>query len=133
MMAHRLSLTRFMGRSGLCGIAMPISKIAEHVTTRASPSALSQRSRRHGFGTSAATPTQDAGRRHREKIQVDGPVVELDGDEMTRVMWAWIKEELILPFLSVDLRYYDLHISNREKTADQVTMDAAISDWTSPS
>lgn len=53
------------------------------------------------------------------------PVVELDGDEMTRVMWKMIKDTLILPFLDVDLKYYDLSIENRDKTNDQVTLDAS--------
>ena len=59
------------------------------------------------------------------KIKVAGPVVELDGDEMTRIIWQFIKEQLILPYLDVDLRYYDLSIENRDATADQVTIDAA--------
>ena len=60
-----------------------------------------------------------------EKIKVNGPVVELDGDEMTRIIWAFIKEQLILPYLDVDLRYYDLSIQHRDATNDQVTIDAA--------
>src|SRR5205814_853140 len=59
------------------------------------------------------------------KIKVQKPVVELDGDEMTRIIWARIKEKLILPFLDVDLKYFDLSIENRDKTNDQVTVDAA--------
>ncbi len=59
------------------------------------------------------------------KIKVAGKVVELDGDEMTRVIWAFIKERLILPYLDVDLEYYDLGIENRDATDDQVTVDAA--------
>ena len=60
------------------------------------------------------------------KIKVDGPVVELDGDEMTRIIWAFIKEQLILPYLDVDLKYYDLGIESRDATDDQVTVDAAL-------
>jgi isocitrate dehydrogenase len=60
------------------------------------------------------------------KIKVDGPVVELDGDEMTRIIWAFIKEQLILPYIDVDLRYYDLGIESRDATDDQVTVDAAL-------
>lgn len=60
-----------------------------------------------------------------EKIKVTNPVVELDGDEMTRVIWSFIKEKLILPYLDIDLKYYDLGIENRDKTDDQVTVDAA--------
>jgi isocitrate dehydrogenase len=59
------------------------------------------------------------------KIKVAGPVVELDGDEMTRIIWQFIKDQLILPYLDVDLRYYDLGIENRDATNDQVTVDAA--------
>ena len=59
------------------------------------------------------------------KIKVAGTVVELDGDEMTRVIWAFIKDRLILPYLDVNLEYYDLGIANRDATDDQVTVDAA--------
>lgn len=59
------------------------------------------------------------------KIKVEGPVVELDGDEMTRIIWQFIKERLIHPYLDIDLRYYDLSIQNRDATDDQVTIDAA--------
>lgn len=59
------------------------------------------------------------------KIKVKNPIVELDGDEMTRIMWAWIKEKLIHPFLDVDLKYYDLSVQKRDETEDQITIDAA--------
>ena len=59
------------------------------------------------------------------KIKVDQPVVELDGDEMTRIIWAFIKEQLILPYLDIDLRYFDLGIESRDATDDQITIDAA--------
>ena len=59
------------------------------------------------------------------KIKVAGPVVELDGDEMTRIIWQFIKDRLIHPYLDVDLRYYDLSIQHRDATDDQVTIDAA--------
>ena len=59
------------------------------------------------------------------KIKVTNPVVELDGDEMTRIIWEFIKEQLILPYLDVDLKYYDLGIESRDATDDQVTVDAA--------
>ena len=59
------------------------------------------------------------------KIKVANPVVELDGDEMTRIIWADIKHKLILPYLDIDLKYYDLSIEYRDKTDDQVTVDAA--------
>jgi isocitrate dehydrogenase len=60
-----------------------------------------------------------------QKIKVAKPIVELDGDEMTRIIWAMIKEKLILPYLEVDLKYYDLGIRHRDETNDQVTLDAA--------
>jgi isocitrate dehydrogenase len=59
------------------------------------------------------------------KIKVENPVVELDGDEMTRIIWAFIKDKLILPYLDIDLKYYDLSIESRDATADQITVDAA--------
>lgn len=59
------------------------------------------------------------------KIIVKNPVVELDGDEMTRILWRWIKEKLILPHLNINIKYYDLSMENRDATNDQVTVDAA--------
>ncbi|MBD1548043.1 NADP-dependent isocitrate dehydrogenase [Roseibium aggregatum] len=59
------------------------------------------------------------------KIKVDNPVVELDGDEMTRIMWQFIKDKLIHPYLDIDLKYYDLSIQERDRTDDQITVDAA--------
>ena len=60
-----------------------------------------------------------------KKINVTNPIVELDGDEMTRIIWAFIKNKLILPYLDLDIKYYDLGIEYRDKTKDQVTIDAA--------
>ena len=60
-----------------------------------------------------------------EKIKVASPLVELDGDEMTRILWQFIKEKLILPYLDIDLKYFDLGIQNRDATEDQVTVEAA--------
>lgn len=60
-----------------------------------------------------------------EKIKVANPVVELDGDEMTRVIWSFIKEKLILPYLDIKIKYFDLGIENRDQTEDQITVDAA--------
>lgn len=60
-----------------------------------------------------------------QKIKVTNPVVELDGDEMTRIIWSFIKEELILPYIDLDIKYYDLSIQHRDATDDQVTVDAA--------
>ncbi|MEA2998596.1 MAG: isocitrate dehydrogenase, partial [Sphingomonadales bacterium] len=59
------------------------------------------------------------------KIKVKNPVVELDGDEMTRIIWQWIRERLILPYLDVDLLYFDLGIEHRDATGDKVTVEAA--------
>src|SRR5699024_12695685 len=59
------------------------------------------------------------------KIKVENPVVELDGDEMTRIIWSFIKDRLILPYLDIDLKYYDLGIEERDRTDDQVTVDSA--------
>src|SRR5438045_8571430 len=59
------------------------------------------------------------------KIKVQNPVVELDGDEMARIMWSFIKEKLIIPYLDIDLKYYDLSIEKRDETNDQITIDAA--------
>lgn len=59
------------------------------------------------------------------KIHVKNPIVELDGDEMTRIIWKFIKEQLILPYLDVDIKYYDLSVQKRDETDDQITIDAA--------
>jgi isocitrate dehydrogenase len=59
------------------------------------------------------------------RIKVDNPIVEMDGDEMTRIMWDFIKKKLILPYLDIDLLYYDLGIEERDRTDDQITIDAA--------
>ena len=59
------------------------------------------------------------------KIKVENPIVEMDGDEMTRIMWDFIKKKLILPYLDIDLLYYDLGIEERDRTEDQITIDAA--------
>ncbi|WP_375634463.1 MULTISPECIES: NADP-dependent isocitrate dehydrogenase [unclassified Bartonella] len=59
------------------------------------------------------------------KIKVENPVVELDGDEMTRIIWKYIKDKLIHPYLNIDLKYYDLSVENRDATNDQVTIDSA--------
>ena len=60
-----------------------------------------------------------------QKIKVANPVVELDGDEMTRIIWHFIKAELIEKYLDIDLKYYDLSMENRDATDDQVTIDSA--------
>ena len=60
-----------------------------------------------------------------KKIKILNPIVEIDGDEMAKVMWKWIKDYLITPFLDINIKYYDLSIENRDKTLDQITIDAA--------
>lgn len=66
-----------------------------------------------------------------EKIRMLNPVVEIDGDEMTRVMWAWVKEQLLLPYVDLKTEYYDLHVKKRDETNDQITVQAAeaIKKW----
>ena len=59
------------------------------------------------------------------KIKVKNPLVELDGDEMTRIIWQWIRERLILPYLDIDLLYFDLGIEKRDETEDRITVEAA--------
>ncbi|SDC62919.1 isocitrate dehydrogenase (NADP) [Sphingomonas sp. YR710] len=59
------------------------------------------------------------------KIKVKTPLVEIDGDEMTRIIWQWIRERLILPYLDIDLEYYDLSVEKRDETSDQITIDSA--------
>ena len=59
------------------------------------------------------------------KIKVTNPVVELDGDEMTRIIWKFIKDKLILPYLDVEIKYFDLGMEHRDATNDKVTVDAA--------
>jgi isocitrate dehydrogenase len=59
------------------------------------------------------------------KIKVANPIVEIDGDEMTRIIWQWIRERLILPYLDIDLKYYDLSVEKRDETNDQITVDCA--------
>ncbi len=61
-----------------------------------------------------------------EKIKMTTPLVEMDGDEMTRILWKMIKDELILPFVDLKTEYYDLGLPNRDATADKVTMDGAL-------
>jgi len=81
------------------------------------------------FGTSRATTpssSSNASFSSDSRIKVAKPVVEMDGDEMTRIIWEMIKDKLILPYLDVDLRYYDLSIQYRDQTDDQVTIDSAL-------
>ncbi|CAE6408115.1 unnamed protein product [Rhizoctonia solani] len=72
------------------------------------------------------TTATDASTSSYERIKVANPVVELDGDEMTRVIWKKIREELILPYLDLDIKYYDLGMESRDATNDQVTIDSAL-------
>lgn len=77
------------------------------------------------FVVAAMSIVHPRGKRLSAKIKVANPVVELDGDEMTRIIWQKIREELILPFLDIDLKYYDLGMENRDATDDAVTVEAA--------
>ncbi len=61
-----------------------------------------------------------------KKIKVNTPIVEIDGDEMTRIIWQMIKDKLLLPFLDLELQYFDLHVQKRDETDDQITIDAAV-------
>ena len=61
-----------------------------------------------------------------EKIKMTTPIVEMDGDEMTRILWQMIKDELLIPFVDLKTEYYDLGLEYREKTSDQVTIDSAM-------
>ena len=65
------------------------------------------------------------------KIKVANPVVDIDGDEMTRIIWQWIKDKLIHPYLDINLQYFDLGMENRDATDDKVTVEAAnaIAAW----
>ncbi len=63
-----------------------------------------------------------------EKIKMTTPLVEMDGDEMTRILWKWIKEELLLPFIDLKTEYYDLGLEYRNSTDDKVTVDSAEAD-----
>jgi isocitrate dehydrogenase len=76
-------------------------------------------------GSRAACRPRPAREYSMSKIQVKNPIVELDGDEMTRIIWDFIKNKLILPYLDVDLKYYDLSVQKRDETDDQITIDAA--------
>src|SRR6201991_2631405 len=60
-----------------------------------------------------------------QKIKVANPIVEMDGDEMTRIIWRFIKDKLILPYLDIDIKYFDLGIESRDRTGDQITIDSA--------
>ena len=59
------------------------------------------------------------------KIIIKNPIVEMDGDEMTRVIWEFIKDKLILPYIDIDIKYYDLGVQNRDSSEDQITIDSA--------
>ncbi len=67
----------------------------------------------------------------KDKIKVDRPIVEIDGDEMARIIWKWVKEKLILPYIDLKTEYYDLHVKKRDETNDQITLKAAeaIMNW----
>jgi hypothetical protein len=97
-----------LGRT--CTRALNRAAMAPAVHARLLPVALAR-----GFATGASDSLT--------KIKVENPVVEMDGDEMTRILWAWIKEKLIHPYLDLDIKYYDLSIQNRDATEDKVTIE----------
>src|SRR4029453_7853505 len=78
-----------------------------------------------GYRAAPVEAQSTRGVRHMQKIKVSGTVVEMDGDEMTRIIWKLIKDKLILPYVDVKLEYYDLGMEHRDATGDQVTIDAA--------
>lgn len=96
------------------------------LTSLLQPSLLHIRRDRHALNAIGVQALSAAGYSSRAgKIKVEGKVVDLDGDEMTRVIWKQIKDKLILPYLDLDIEYYDLGLPNRDATDDQVTIDAA--------
>src|SRR6186713_2571376 len=76
-------------------------------------------------GRTLPNPLQKDGSLKMAKIKVKNPVVEMDGDEMTRIIWQLIKDKLIHPYLDINLLYYDLSVQKRDETDDQITIDAA--------
>jgi isocitrate dehydrogenase len=118
--------------SRLSSRAFATRAIASQTTAK---SALFSNTRRTTTGTSAATApfsaSKQLGQQLRmastsiKKIKVVNPVVELDGDEMTRIIWQTIKDKFIHPYLDIDLKYYDLGLEYRDQTDDKVTLDAA--------
>jgi isocitrate dehydrogenase len=102
------------------------SRLTIRIRTRLEPlPAISRVAAPAAVSWAAGTAIRDSGPRRVAKINVTNPIVELDGDEMTRIIWQFIKEKLILPYLNVDLRYYDLGIEHRDATDDRVTLEAA--------
>ncbi|XP_052261551.1 uncharacterized protein LOC127865669 [Dreissena polymorpha] len=97
--------------SSVAKIVKTVSKTGCHLHNLAAPVTLSVQQKRHHSD--------------RKRIKVANPVVELDGDEMTRIIWEKIKEKLIFPYLELDCKYYDLGLPYRDATDDQVTIDSA--------
>jgi isocitrate dehydrogenase len=90
-----------------------------------SPPFISTATARFGLAFTQSRKMSAAIPKTKMKIKVKNPVVELDGDEMTRIIWQDIKDKLIHPYLDIDLKYYDLGLQYRDETNDQVTLDAA--------
>ncbi|PHH85514.1 hypothetical protein CDD83_307 [Cordyceps sp. RAO-2017] len=113
------SATRLLASSSAPAAAMPLRRLplraTMHPSSRFAPP----------FAAALRTFSPSAARTMATKIKVKNPVVELDGDEMTRVIWKDIKDKFIFPYLDVDLKYYDLGLEYRDKTDDKVTLDAA--------
>ncbi|KAI9010148.1 hypothetical protein DFJ74DRAFT_686166 [Hyaloraphidium curvatum] len=92
--------------------------VAPSLMSRSMPRAVAARARPGAASQARAYATP-------AKIKVANPIVELDGDEMTRIIWQMIKDKLILPYIDADIKYYDLSVESRDKTSDQITIDAA--------
>nr|CAG4718467.1 unnamed protein product [Naegleria fowleri] len=100
-------------------------KFPHHNTTASALLLLKQNSSHHHHPVRFFSTKNSITMASFQKIKVANPVVELDGDEMTRIIWAWIKEKLILPYLDLDIKYYDLGIQKRDETNDKITEEAA--------
>lgn len=100
-----------------------LNSVSRGLLARSTRAQVSQFSRsRAAFGVAFTMSRQQSSF---QKIKVKNPVVELDGDEMTRIIWQDIKDKFIHPYLDIDLKYYDLGLEYRDETNDQVTLDAA--------
>ncbi|KAJ3184481.1 hypothetical protein HK101_009851 [Irineochytrium annulatum] len=126
----RLELEKRGARAEMgLGFAKEMRNWQEGSKMHAAPTALRVASRQPFAAAARMMPMQGLAPRCLstavKKIKVENPIVELDGDEMTRILWVWIKEKLILPYLDLDIKYYDLGLPYRDRTFDKVTVEAA--------